>query len=347
MKTKFKLTAALIALIMVISAFVGCSDNNNGGASTTDGKETSGAGATTGTTAETETPDDYVLKVGALKGPTGMGMAKLMKDNETTEKYDFTIAGAPTDISAALISGSLDIAAVPVNLAAVINKKTEGKYLVAAVNTLGVLYVLENGSTVNSIEDLAGKKLYATGQASTPEYILNYILEKNGLDNVEIEYKTEHSELATLMASGDVVLGMMPEPNVSTVLSKNSDVRIALNLTEEWAMVSDGEAVQGCIVVSADAIKNHKGLVDKFLDEYKASVEYVNGNVKEAAQMIADLGIVPAAPIAERAIPNCNIVFIDGDRMVSILSDFYKVLYDADPSSVGGKLPDEGIYYKK
>ena len=207
--------------------------------------------------------------------------------------------------------------------------------------------MLEAGNTVNSIADLAGKKLYATGQGSTPEYILNYILQKNGLDSVEEEYKTEHSELATLLVSGQVTLGMLPEPMVTNVLSKNADVRIALNLTEEWKKVSSGEAVQGCVSVSTDVIANHKSLLDRFLDDYKASVNFVNEHQDEAAQMIADAGIVAAAPVAKKALPNCNIVFIDGDNMVSILSEFYGVLFAANPASVGGSMPGNDLYYLK
>ena len=318
MKKTVKLIALLLAASLLLTAAFACTKKPN-------------------TPAET---DDYVLKVGALSGPTGMGMAKLINDTKEggtlAGKYQITIYSSPDEIRAALLSGSLDVAALPVNLAAVINTKTEGKYKVAAVNTLGVLYVLEAGNTINSIADLAGKKLYATGQASTPEYILNYILEKNGLQNVEVEYKTEHSELAALLISGQVTLGMLPEPMVTNALSKNENLRIALNLTEEWKKVSSGEAVQGCISVSTDVIENHK-----------ASVDFVNGNLDEASQMIADAGIVAAAAVAKKALPNCNIVFIDGDRMVSILNEFYDVLYAANPASVGGKQPDDSLYYKR
>lgn len=295
-----------------------------------------------------EPTDDTVLRVGAMKGPTGMGMAKLFTDNNESQKYETELFGAPEDISAKLISGNLDIAAVPVNLAAVIHKKTEGAYVVAAINTLGVLHIVENGNTVTSIADLEGKTLYATGQGSTPEYMLNYILEKNGLlDKVTIEWKTEHSELATLVASGEVTLAMLPEPHVTTVLSKNADLRAALDLTAEWDKVSDGEAVQGCIVVSKKAIEEHKDLVDAFLDEYKASVDFVNDNPTEASEMIAALGIVGAAAVAEKAIPRSNIVYIDGDEMIASLDAFYTVLYTANPSSIGGTMPSESLYYKK
>ena len=348
---KKKITALLLAVLTVLAVLSGCGTTGTGTKGTTDNASTSTPSVTSGegtmTTPGTDAPDDYVLKVATLKGPTGMGMAKMINDDKDAKKYDFTISSDPTDVTAALVSESLDIAAVPVNLAAVINKKTNGAYLVAAINTLGVLYIVENGNTVNSVADLAGKTVYATGKASTPEYILNYILSKNGLENVTVEYKTEHSELAALMVSGEVVLGMLPEPNVTTVLTKNSSLRIALNLTEEWKKVSEGESVQGCVVVSKKAIGEHGALVNAFLDEYKASVDFVNSNVADAAAMIAELGIVPAAAIAEKAVPNCNIVYIDGDRMVSVLNVFYKVLFDADPKSVGGTLPDESIFYRR
>jgi len=294
------------------------------------------------------TGDDYTLRVGTLKGPTGMGMAKMIADNNTSKTKDITLYGAPEDLSAALISGSLDVAAVPVNLAAVINKKTNGEYLVAAINTLGVLYIVENGNTLTSLADLEGKTLYATGQGSTPEYMLNYILEKNGLtDKVTVEWKTEHSELATLAASGEVQYAMLPEPHVTTTLVKNQSARAAINLTEEWDKVSEGQAVQGCLVVSKKAITEHKAVVDAFLDEYKASVDFVNGNIADASQMIADIGIVGAAAVAQKAIPRCNIVYIDGDAMIASLTEFYTVLYNANPKSVGGTLPNESLYYKK
>ncbi len=317
-----KILAFIFSAIIVLSVFSGCKT----------GKDSNG---------------DYTLKVATLKGPTGMGMAKLINDNTASKKYEINICSAPDEISSGLIAGKLDIASVPVNLASVIFNKTEGKYLIAAINTLGVLYILENGNTINSIQDLSGKTLYATGKASTPEYILNYILEKNELEDVKIEYKTEHSELATLMASGEVTLGMLPEPNVTATMAKNSSIRVALDLTEEWKKVSDGEAVQGCVIVSVDAITNHKEEVDKFLDEYKASVNYVNENITDAAQIIANIGIVASPSIAEKAIPSSNIVFIDGNEMNSILLPFYKVLYTAAPSSIGGVLPDEAIFYKK
>ncbi len=296
---------------------------------------------------------DRDIKVYALKGPTGMGMAKLMSDSDagtTTNKYDFTIASAPDEVTAEIIKGNYDIAALPTNLASVLYNKTEGKIRVAAVNTLGVLYVLENGDTVNSLEDLNGKELYATGQGSTPEYILRYVLETNGID-CNVTYLAEHSELAAQMISGDVSLGMLPVPNATTVLAQ-SEARTAIDLTAEWEKAAekngDSSALyMGCVIVNPDFIEKAPEAVDAFLEEYAASVKYVNENIDDASAMIESYGIVPKAAIAKKAIPDAHMVCITGDEMKTGLSGFYNVLFGFDPKSVGGAVPADDIYYIK
>lgn len=300
-----------------------------------------------------DTPKNTV-RVTALKGPTGMGMAKLFKDsdnNSSLNKYEKTIESDPSLVQTAVLEGNFDIAAIPTNLAAVLfNKKADMQVL--ALNTLGVLYVLENGNTIKSIEDLRGKTIYATGQASTPEYILNYILRSNGLEpgtDVTVEYFTEHSELVTQMVSNKVAIGMLPQPNVTTAMTKNKDLRIALDLTKEFNAVSGGKSdvIQGCIVVNKTFAKDNPTAVENFLKDYENSVKFVNNSPEEAALHIEEYGIIPSAAIAKQAIPTCNICCITGDEMKTKLNDFLKVLYDANPKSVGGKLPTDEIYYAK
>lgn len=297
--------------------------------------------------------DTTTVRLATLKGPTGVGMVKMLTDDaaKETPSYEVTLSSAPDDIKAGILSGSFDIAAIPTNLAAVLYNKAGADISVLAVNTLGVLYILENGDSIKSVNDLKGKKLYATGQASTPEYILNYILEKNGIDpknDVEIEYMTEHAELAAQMASGAVSIGMLPEPNVTSAMitSETGSMRIALNLTEEWEKIAGGTTImQGCVVVNNTFLKEHPQAVAKFMEQYAASVEYVKANVDEAAAMCEALGVIPKAPLAKKAIPNCNLTFVTGTEMQEKLGAFLKVLFDADPSSVGGKLPEAGFYY--
>lgn len=297
--------------------------------------------------------DPVDVRVFALKGPTGMGMAQLMEENElgnAKNNYTFTIASSPDEVSAEIIKGNYDIAAVPTNLASVLYNKTEGKIRIAAVNTLGVLYILENGNTIDSLADLEGKHIYATGQASTPEYVLDYILKANNI-NCEVTYLADHSELATLMVSGDAEIGMLPVPNATTVLMQ-SEARIALNVTEEWEKAAalngdDGALYQGCIIINPDFIEAHPDAVEEFLEEYTASVKFINENAETASTYIEKFGIIPKAAIAKAAIPNANIVCITGDEMASGLMGFFEVLYGSNPKSVGGKLPAEDIFYNK
>lgn len=313
-----KLTALILIACMAAALFAGC-----------------------GTKATTP------ANIGTLQGPTGMGMVTLMGD-EFSSKYNITIESAPDAVVGKIINGELDIAAVPVNLAATLYNKTEGNIMMIAVNTLGVLYVLEDGETVNSMADLAGKKLYATGQGSTPEYILSYLLEKNGLtDSVTVEYKAEHSELATLMASGEVKLGMLPEPNVTATMAKNENLRVALDLTKEWKDAAGVEPVQGCIVVRKDYFEQNQAAVRLFLKEYEAAVNYTKANQAETAALMEKYGIIGSAAIAEKAIDQCNIVCYRDEAMRTAAEAMLQVLFDANPKSVGGALPGDDFYYNE
>ncbi|MBO4849047.1 MAG: ABC transporter substrate-binding protein [Clostridia bacterium] len=289
--------------------------------------------------------DDTVIRIAALKGPTGMGVAPLM-DKETYKQYDIKIGSDPSAVTSAFIAGEYDVAALPVNVASVLYNKLEGDVVVLGITTLGVLYVLEAGNEINSMADLSGKTLYATGQGSTPEYILNYLLEKNGVTDVTVEWKAEHSELAALMASGEVGLGMMPEPNVTATMTKNADLRVALDLTAEWNKVTDTQLVMGVLIARRAFVTAHEALVRSLMEDYGKAAEKVAAGTDEVAEQIVAAEILPAAAIAKAAIPRCNIVFITGDAMEKTLTAMYEVLFSSDPKSVGGKLPGADIYFK-
>lgn len=329
-----KFLALLLAAVMVFT-LVACNNNND------DNPEN----------------EDVTVRVMALKGPTGMGMVQLMEnDKNGTSKndYEFQLAAAPTEVTAAVIKGEVDIAAVPVNLAAVLFNKPDVNISFAAVNTLGVLYLMENGNTINSLDDIKGKKIYATGQGATPQYVLEALLKKNNINpetDVEIEYIAEHAELATKLATNDAAIGLLPEPQVTVALTNakkngNNDLRIALNITEEWAKLGEGELVQGCIIVSNKFKEEHPEQLAKFMEEYKASTAYVVANPADASVLIAAHGIIPQAALAEKAIPNCNICCIDGETGIAYMKGILEVLYEAAPSSIGGKLPTDEFYGK-
>lgn len=282
------------------------------------------------------------IRIAALKGPTGMGMVKLM--GEEYPHYNISVEASPDALAPRFISGDVDVAAVPINLASVLYNKLEGDVVVLAVNTLGVLYVLENGDTVNSFADLNGKKLYATGQAATPEYILNYLMEKNGV-SAEVEYVGEHAALASMLAAGEVQIGMLPQPNVTAATLQNADLRIALDLTEEWNKVSDTKLVQGVVIARKSFVEANKEAIGIFLNDYEESTKFVNGNVDEAAKLIAEAEFLPQEGLAKKAIPSCNITFIKGAEMKAAVSGMLGVLFEANPKSIGGTLPADDFYY--
>lgn len=289
--------------------------------------------------------DDTEIRIAALKGPTGMGMVKLA-DKQNYPNYTVSIEASPDALNPRIISGEVDVAAVPVNLASVLYNKLDGDISVLAVSTLGVLYVVEAGSEVNSVADLAGKTVYATGQGATPEYILNYLLDKNGVaGSVEVNYVGEHAALATMLANGSAEIGMLPEPNVTSTLAGNDNLRIALNLTEEWNKVCSTELVQGVVIARKSFVNEHPEAIEQFLREYEKSSAFVNENIDEAAKLIVDAGILGNVEIAKKAIPNFNISFSKGEAMHKAVEGMLTVLFEANPKSIGGKLPDKDFYY--
>lgn len=317
-----------LAVMAMLVVFAGCANGGNEQASKV-------------------TEQSSGLRVVSLKGPTSMGIVKLMEDNKNNT---YEIYGTADEAVAKITKGETDIALVPANVASVLYNKTGGKVQVAGINTLGVLYVVENGNTINSVADLKGKTIISTGKGTTPEYALNYVLAKNGIDpskDVTIEFKSEAAEASAAMAANRGSVAVLPQPYVSTVLAKNQDMRMALDLTAEWDKVSeDSSMVTGVVLVRKEAVDTKKAELDKFLAEYKTSVDFVNNNVEEGARLVAGVGIANEE-VAKAAIPYCNIVLIEGDEMKAKLGGYLKALFDQNAASVGGTLPDEAFYYSK
>lgn len=292
----------------------------------------------------------------ALKGPTAMGMVSLMnqvdKGEVTDENYNFQIVASPDEVTPAIAQGTADIAAVPANLASVLYQKTDGGVQVLTINTLGVLYLVENGNQIQSISDLKGKTIYASGKGATPEYALNYILKENGLtpgEDVQIEWKSEHTECVAALAEHEDAIALLPQPFVTTAQSKNDSLRVALDLTEEWDNIQkenggNSSLVTGVTVVRTEFVQEHPEIVEDFMERYQESVTFVNDHAEEAAKMIGNYDIIPEE-IAKKALPECNIVYIDGAEMKEKLSGYLEVLKQENPQSVGGALPADEFYY--
>lgn len=284
----------------------------------------------------------------ALKGPTGIGMVQMIADDSSD--WTFTLAGSPDEIVGAIASGSVDIAAAPTNLAATLYNKTNGNVCLLALNTLGVLHILESGDSIQSVEDLDGRTLTLTGQGAIPEYALRYIIQQFELD-VTLEFKTEHSELATLAAAGMVDLVMLPEPHVTSVLTQNQDFRRALDVTALFAQAAEkaGQAgavlSMGCVMARRDFVEQHPEQVQAFLYAHAQSVAWVLENPADAAQLVEQMGVMPSAAVVENALPHCNIVFIDGADMRTQIQPLFEMLYEANPASIGGAMPADDFYY--
>lgn len=364
MKHLKKLFALVAVTALLTALFAGCTGNNNNTVPS-EGNQSESAPQTSESIPEETSPEEPIeehvevitANVGALKGPTGMGLAKLMEDTKAglvgednpIMEYHFTLEGAPDAVQGKLLNGELDIAVVPTNLASVMYNVTEGEVKIIAVSSMKVLSIMQaSGVQVNSIADLAGKTLFTAGQGSTQEYVLEYLLRQNGLDpqtDLTIEFKSEQAEVATLLMDGQCDVALLPQPFATTVTTQNSDITKAIDVNEAWDAVSGGaDLAMSCVVVRAEYIENYPGAVDAFLRDYAASIDFAMNNVDEAAALVGSFDIVPE-PVAKLAIPACEISIIPGEGMKTSVEAYLNVLFEQNPKAVGGNLPDEGFYY--
>ena len=330
---KKKAVAVMMSIALSAAMLVGCGANGNA-----------------------EAADEYEaadVKIGSLKGPTSMGLVYLMDradKGEAANNYEFTMAAAADELLPSMISGDLDIVLVPANVASVLYNKTQGGVSVIDINTLGVLYMVSGDTAIETMPDLQGRTIYLTGKGTTPDYVLQYLLKENGLTtaDVTLEYKSEATEVAAVLTQTPEAIGVLPQPFVTAACAQNEDLAVVLDLTKEWAAVqSEGGSslVTGVTVVRNAFLEEHKEAVDKFLEEHSASADYANEHVEEAAELVAAAGIIEKAPVAVKAMPQCNITYIDGNDMKMALSGYLEVLFEQDASSVGGSLPNDDFYY--
>lgn len=291
---------------------------------------------------------DDVLRVGSLKGPTTMGLVNLMSEVESGAKngYSFEMQSQPDVIMSELVSGKLDIALLPANVAAVAYNKTKHGVSAIDINTLGVLYCVTGDESVKSVKDLAGKTVLSTGQGASPEYVLNYLLEKNGVTDCDVQFKSEATEIAALLKQDPTKIAILPQPFVTVATAQNDQLKVAFSLTDEWKSVSpDSKLLTGVTVVRNEVLENRAAEVDQFIADHQASTEKAATDVDATAELVAKYGIIAKAPVAKKALPNCNIVAIAGDEMKTDLAGYLQVLFDANPKSVGGTMPDDDFYY--
>ena len=379
---KMKYWNRMLAAVLAASMLAGCGASTTPQATTSavteanaDGQETSAAAEET-TAAETEKAtetaaettaaaekteetsaaevltigeaSDEVLRVGSLKGPTTMGLVNLMSEVESGAKsgYSFEMQSQPDVIMSELVSGKLDIALLPANVAAVAYNKTNHGVSAIDINTLGVLYCVTGDENIKSVKDLAGKTVLSTGQGASPEYVLNYLLEKNGVTDCDVQFKSEATEIAALLKQDPAQIAILPQPFVTVATAQNDQLKVAFSLTDEWKSVSpDSKLLTGVTVVRNEVLENRAAEVDQFIADHQASTEKAGTDVDATAELVAKYGIIAKAPVAKKALPNCNIVAIAGDEMKTDLAGYLQVLFDANPKSVGGTMPEDDFYY--
>ncbi|MBP7403037.1 MAG: ABC transporter substrate-binding protein [Clostridia bacterium] len=358
-RTRF-LAAFTLAASILTAGLAGCGTTTPAATSAPSG--TTPAAATTAATTATPTTeatapyaDRTAVRVATIQGPSGIGMSWLMEKDEkqnALNRYEFIVEPSAQNVASLVISGGVDIACVPTNTAATLFNKMDGGARLIALNTLGVLHILEKGGAVGSVGDLAGRTLHVSGQGAVPQYAIEYILAANGLtDSVEVVYYADHDELAALAAAGSVDLCMLPEPKVTAVLMQNAEFRLALDVTEAWADAAakngdpGSELTMGAVVVRTAFLEEHPDAVADFLSEYEASILFVKNNAAAGSSLVEKFGIMPKAAVAAKAIPNCNLVYIDGADMAPAIGNMLEVLFNSNPQSIGGAVPADPFYH--
>ena len=347
-----KIVSLLLALTMALglAACSGAASSSVASSAAASSEAVSEAASSEETVSEPLSATE-ALRIAGLKGPTTMGLVNLLSmesDGTASMDYDLQLYGAADEIVPLLMKGELDMAAIPANLAATLYQKTSGGIEAVAVNTLGVLYVVEKGDTVQSMADLKGRTILSTGKGTTPEYVLRYLLTQNGIDpdkDVTIEYYSEATEVTAQMANTEDAIAVLPQPYVTAAGLQDDTLRVALNLTEEWNKVCDTQLITGVTVVRKEYAEEHPDVVAAFLADYAKSVDAANTDLDGTAALCEEQGVVAKAAIAKKALPNCNIVCLTGDDLKTNASAYLQVLFDADPAAVGGAMPGDVFYW--
>lgn len=324
-----KVTAVALSLAMTGALLTGCGSNK-------------------------ASEEKITVKVGALKGATTLGLLPLQDkaaNGGTNENYEFSMMTAADELLPLMIKGELDIALLPSNVASVLYQKTNCGVTVIDINTLGVLYMVSGDSSIGSVADLAGKTIYLTGKGTTPDYVLHYILNGNGIDadqDCTLEYRSEATEVAALLAENSDAIGLLPQPFVTAACAQNDALSVIMDMNAEWEKLqgeNGSRLVTGVTVVRNEFLQEHENAVAAFMEEHKASAESMNTDVENGAKLAVASEIIAKEPIALKAIPKCNITYIDGNEMKQALSGYLQVLYEQNPESVGGALPQDDFYY--
>lgn len=336
--------AAATALAATLFAIAGCSPSGEGTGSEAAASSSASEAAQQEGVSEEVAAEADALRIGSLKGPTSVGLASMM----TQDQGVFTVAASADEIAPKLVQGELDIALVPANLAATLYQKTNGGIRVLDVNTLGVLYAV-SAADVDDVEDLRGRTVYMTGKGTVPEYTVRAVLDASGVspDEVDIQFRSEPAEVAALIAQDPEAVGILPQPYATAATLKNEALRQRIDLTVAWEEATGGDRgslITGVTIAKADTVEAKREAIDEFIARHEASATVAQDDPDAIASEVVELGIIDNEQIAKAAIPKCNVVCLTGSEMEAALAGYLDVLYQLDPTAVGGALPGAEFY---
>jgi len=291
------------------------------------------------------------IKVVTPAGATAISIVKPMKDTQEIggTKVLYEVVPSTDLIVARLTAKEADFAIVPVNLAAQLYRK-QMPYSLTSVVTWGNLFIVSS-EELEGWDAMKGQDIYLMGKGLVPDIVFRTLLKENGLDpdkDVNLIYLSGATELAPNFISGKSRISMLPEPSLTTVKMKKSDTHVYLDLQEEWkkAFGTDAGYPQAGILVKNDLIKCNPGLVKQYLGILEEGMNWLNENPKDAGAYAEELNLDLPAAVVEKSIPGNNIQHKYISDVKDQLNDFYRVLFDFSPETVGGELPDNGLYYE-
>lgn len=294
------------------------------------------------------------VNVGLIMGPPSMGMGWFIneaKEGNTYNNLNFEVGGVDyTALASKFNTGDYDIIHCPSNVGAILynNEDLKEDAVVIDIGNLGLLYVMTTDPSVKSMQDLQGRNVYSIGEGGPPEYTMGYLLEQEGLDNVNMSFKSTPFEVLNLLQDEENSIALLPQPFVEVAKLLVPGIYTPIDITEEWNSLnleSGAKSVTTITIVRKSFLEEHEEAVVEYLNMCKKSVDYCLENPKEAADWTDEFETFLNGEVAEAAVPYVNMCAITGQEMKDKLSGFLQIMYDYNPDAVGGAMPGDDFYY--
>lgn len=290
--------------------------------------------------------------VASISGPAALGFVKAMEPGinpqvRLGDTVQYTFEADEEAMYAQLLEGKADMAVVPAETAAKLYREGAG-YQLAAVNTGGYLYLLSADESINAVSDLRGKAVTIVGEGSAADVVFRHLLTQAGIDpdnDLTLTYaESAETAMENVTNSGLILLS---EPWVTDLLDENNDFSIALDIREEW-MRANGEGVPlTCLIVKKEIPVDRAEEWDLFVADYQDSIEWINNNPAETAELLDKHEIGITKEQAEGVISRSNLEYLDATKAKSAVEKYLNLFLEANPDAIGGSMPDTEFYLEK